>query len=1292
MSRRKVGLGVGVGIGALVVAGVVALGGRGGLAPTERVASPRPVATERRVEQRPATERPAPAPASARSADPIDSPWPVTLEAPPHGAPPLGLDDLGPEHGGETAVTVDVFTSLTTVWERDVSLAGLPALRRARTVAERCTGLFGLGWRSELDETLHRDGDDFVVARIDGLTRLKRGPAVWLTEQGEPQTLIDRGDHYEVDDPAGRVHRFDRSGRLLEIDDELRIERSPGALRVTGPAGTIAVELDARGRAVRAVGPGVDLRYVYEGEALARVEGTAQRVYREAPEGLGLEVDGAQGPLLVVTLTDEARLASLAAPGLGAGFVQRYAFGPGRAAVEGPRGTWRYTATSDGWEIETPEGVARAFVDERLRVDTYQRPDGTRQQVAHLDAGESLSRRACLLGRRRPTWPLAGARGASWVELPGGRTWGFEQDGQGRVVAEERPSGRVSLDRDALGRVKERTDATGRAWRVLRDRAGRVEAIATAEGDEATFAHDLGGRLTGATLGEVSLRWTRDAQGRLLSEEGPDARLTYARAGADERVETPWGVIARRTDALETPAGTFRWTHDAEGRTTWLRAPNGVVTEVVRDGEGRELRRTVRGPGASGASALELATARDEAGRATRLTRDGAAIELSRDGHGRLTRAIGASAGVDLAWAWTASGDRVRSTRDGVAVEATHDDAGRLVSRGGERFEHDAAGRLVRRAHGEGQGETRYGWDAFGRLARVERVGADGAREVVDYTYDALGRLARRATAAGVTRFVHEGDQLLAELGPGERVRVWLHAPGVDEPLAYGDGSTWTFLHGDATATALAYTDASGACVGRAALGPFGEVLRGPGGERPVVFAGRPVDPTTGLVNMRARWYAPDLGRFLDPDPIGLEGGANPWLYVDGDPIERRDPTGLSPDGPSQADPAGGPYTTIGWLSRALENAGDTLAAIFEVARRGPFQPNPSIAPIVEARRAARHQRAEERRLRGHFGERSFDQPGQTFGRGGSELEASKRWGGDLARERFWASAKAYHDLLQLEDALGRADAPSTLAAVTAAKRTVEAARVRDHLVGFGEAGIEPDPSLAFVAFGAVGIVRAGVAGGSAGAIDAASGEVIGVAPSSVKSAAEVVARPSRWEDLLVEAEQRFARSAGRPPSAEPPSTRKLPEVLAMDDPARRAAATAESAEPRNGLVQALGGQGGGAAPEIHVPGPTNSPYGKVDYLLGNVPNNPESLGKGGFFRKHLGFDEAGLEAALRQHVERNPGVRVPPPPGSPPGSNPRLVVEGPMKGPAATANVKTVWQITPDGKVSFVTATPGKH
>jgi hypothetical protein len=44
---------------------------------------------------------------------------------------------------------------------------------------------------------------------------------------------------------------------------------------------------------------------------------------------------------------------------------------------------------------------------------------------------------------------------------------------------------------------------------------------------------------------------------------------------------------------------------------------------------------------------------------------------------------------------------------------------------------------------------------------------------------------------------------------------------------------------------------------------------------------------------MRNRWYAPELGRFLSRDPIGLEGGTNQNVFVLGRPNELRDPLGL---------------------------------------------------------------------------------------------------------------------------------------------------------------------------------------------------------------------------------------------------------------------------------------------------------------------------------------------------------------------------------------------------------------
>ena len=46
---------------------------------------------------------------------------------------------------------------------------------------------------------------------------------------------------------------------------------------------------------------------------------------------------------------------------------------------------------------------------------------------------------------------------------------------------------------------------------------------------------------------------------------------------------------------------------------------------------------------------------------------------------------------------------------------------------------------------------------------------------------------------------------------------------------------------------------------------------------------------------MRARFYVPELGRFLTPDPAGLAGGLNAYAYANNRPLEFTDPLGLWP-------------------------------------------------------------------------------------------------------------------------------------------------------------------------------------------------------------------------------------------------------------------------------------------------------------------------------------------------------------------------------------------------------------
>ena len=94
--------------------------------------------------------------------------------------------------------------------------------------------------------------------------------------------------------------------------------------------------------------------------------------------------------------------------------------------------------------------------------------------------------------------------------------------------------------------------------------------------------------------------------------------------------------------------------------------------------------------------------------------------------------------------------------------------------------------------------------------------------------------------------------------------------------------------------------------VGREQSSAFGVGVppTGAPGER-MLFAGLEELPGGVGVHLgRRRAYDAETGRFLALDPIGLDGGLHRSLYASGDPVNRRDPMGLS-------DCASGPPPTM---------------------------------------------------------------------------------------------------------------------------------------------------------------------------------------------------------------------------------------------------------------------------------------------------------------------------------------------------------------------------------------------
>ena len=76
---------------------------------------------------------------------------------------------------------------------------------------------------------------------------------------------------------------------------------------------------------------------------------------------------------------------------------------------------------------------------------------------------------------------------------------------------------------------------------------------------------------------------------------------------------------------------------------------------------------------------------------------------------------------------------------------------------------------------------------------------------------------------------------------------------------------------------------------------PFGRTLSMDTGKGlPYRFTGRTLDTETGLYHYRNRYYSPDVGRFIEQDPLEyLTGQTNYYCYAGNNPVMFNDPMGL---------------------------------------------------------------------------------------------------------------------------------------------------------------------------------------------------------------------------------------------------------------------------------------------------------------------------------------------------------------------------------------------------------------
>ncbi len=110
-------------------------------------------------------------------------------------------------------------------------------------------------------------------------------------------------------------------------------------------------------------------------------------------------------------------------------------------------------------------------------------------------------------------------------------------------------------------------------------------------------------------------------------------------------------------------------------------------------------------------------------------------------------------------------------------------------------------------------------------------------------------------------------------------------------------GTNRSYYLFDGLGSVVAVTSSSGSVTNSYTYDPFGVTTETKATLtnvfNPWRYTGQYQDTSTGLYKMGARYYQPELGRWTQQDPSGLD--ANAYAYVGGNPVNLIDPAGTAP-------------------------------------------------------------------------------------------------------------------------------------------------------------------------------------------------------------------------------------------------------------------------------------------------------------------------------------------------------------------------------------------------------------
>ncbi|MEU3246956.1 RHS repeat-associated core domain-containing protein [Streptomyces sp. NPDC006875] len=522
--------------------------------------------------------------------------------------------------------------------------------------------------------------------------------------------------------------------------------------------------------------------------------------------------------------------------------------------------------------------------------------------------------------------------------------------------------GITTLGYDALSNLTSRLDANQHTTAYAYDKAGHITKITDPLARATSYAYDAdGNRTTITNARSQSISNTFDGRGLLskttYSDGTPSVTYTYDAAGRISTVADGTGTRTLTYDAearpltITSPGSTnpFKYTYNGDGTVKSRTYPDGYAISYVYDADGRIKTQATSGKTvtygydpAGNLTSAQLPTTTpltesrtyDRVGNLASVSEGTGARQLTRDPNGRIVSdqfKDATTTGLASRYGYDDTGHLTQACTDTLATTSclggtsgtvySYDKVGNLstTKTGATTVTNtfDAADQLTKRV--VGTTTTNLTYDTDGNLTKD----ATGT-----YAYDAASRIKSATIGANSFTFGYDADgnrTTSNKNGTLDRTTRWdLNNPlaqiatdtnstgaliadynynpaGIPQAINQTTG-VFYLLH-DPQDSISAVRDATGAATYTYKYSPWGEATGTAattnGQNSPFAFDGQYTDPyLTGRLALRARSYAPALGRFATTDPVPADvGSANSSLYVyaNNDPVNQADPSGNCP-------------------------------------------------------------------------------------------------------------------------------------------------------------------------------------------------------------------------------------------------------------------------------------------------------------------------------------------------------------------------------------------------------------